>query len=79
MTLVEAESAYATRLGEERRARQAVIDVLDGLARHLDFFAAGRQRDHVIATMRGPDDTARLRSLIDQWIENLSATKEALA
>lgn len=80
MSLVEAESAYTTRLGEERRARQAVLDVLEGLGRHLDFFAAGRQREHVVATMRGlPDDTARLHQLIDRWIENLSATKEALS
>jgi hypothetical protein len=80
MTLVMAESAYATRLGEQRRERQALLDVIEGLERHLDFFAAGPPRDHVVAMMReSPDDLDRVLRLVDHWLGNLIATKEALS
>jgi ParB/Sulfiredoxin domain len=79
MPLIEAEAAYTARLSEARRARQAVLDVLEGLTRYLDFFAAGPPRDHVVATLAElPDDTTRLHRLIDQWVDNLTGTKEAL-
>jgi hypothetical protein len=78
MTLVEAESAQATRLSERRRERQALLDVLEGLERHLDFFA-GARRQHLVATMsESSDDHSRFDRLLDQWLANLSATKEAL-
>jgi hypothetical protein len=79
MSLPEAESAYTTRLGEERRARQAVLDVLEGLERHLDLFAEGPRRQHVIEILRAaPDEQQRVRALIRQWIRNLSDTEVCL-
>jgi hypothetical protein len=79
MPLLEAESAHTTRLGEERRARQAVLDILEGLTRFLDFLAPGPQRDHVVALLRkSPDDWEHFQRLAHQWIDNLNATMEAL-
>lgn len=79
MSLPEAESAYATRLGEERRARQAVLDVVEGLERHLDLFADGPRRQHVIAMLRdAPEEQQHVRALLRQWITNLSETEACL-
>jgi hypothetical protein len=79
MSLIEAESAYATRTGEQRRERQAALDSLEGLERHLDFFAAGPRRQHILDIMCDlEEDRGHLHRLLDQWLENLLATKEAL-
>jgi hypothetical protein len=79
MSLPEAESAYTTRQGEERRARQAVLDVIEGLERHLDLFAEGPRRQHVIEILRNaPDEQHRVRALIRQWMINLSETEACL-
>lgn len=79
MSLAEAESAYATRLGEERRERQAVLDVVEGLERHLDLFAEGPRRHHVIEMLRdAPEEQFRVRALLRQWITNLSETEACL-
>lgn len=79
MSLPEAESAYTTRLGEERRERQAVLDVIEGLERHLDLFAEGPRRHHVIEMLRdAPEQQVRVRALLRQWITNLSETEACL-
>lgn len=76
MRLTEAESAQATRLEDERRQRQANLDILNGLDRMFVVFADDKQRSNFVESLTA-DDRRRASALLLAWITNLSATVEA--
>jgi hypothetical protein len=76
MRLTEAESAHATRQEDERRQRQANLDILNGLDRMFVVFADDKQR-HAFVESLTADDRQRASALLLAWISNLSATVEA--
>jgi hypothetical protein len=78
MRLVEAESAYLTRQEDARRHRQAIFEMLDGLERTVDHFAAGKRRADLIAHLTQPGDRERARAILKQWLTNLTGTLEDL-
>lgn len=79
MSLLEAESAHETRLGEERRLRQAFVLTIGEMERLLDYFADQKRRAHVAHVLSdATDEKRRVRGLLKQWIKNLSDTLEAL-
>lgn len=78
VSLLEAQSLYETRQESERREHLSVIDNFNNLERWEDFFAEGARRTHLVTHLRHAD-RARAKQLLRRWIDNLTATLEALA
>jgi hypothetical protein len=78
MALVEAESAFLTRQSTERREHQALLSTIEGLETYVDFFAAGPRRANVVALLQESPERVRVKALFEEWIVNLSETKELL-
>jgi hypothetical protein len=78
MRLTEAESAYETRLEDARRQRHVVLQLLDDMEHLSGALDEGSRRDHIIETLRQPEDQQRAREVFARWHRNLTDALEVL-